>query len=185
MVNELCGFLGGDTDEVVTRITGEMGDAAKALEFEKAARLRDRLESVERAIERQQMVAERDEDLDIIGVSDDELEASVQVFFVRRGRVVGRKGLVLDKVEELSDGALVGRVMESMYGDEPPTGVPKQVLVPTVPDDVALYEEWLAMLRGSKVAIRVPQQRGDRRQLLETVTHNARGVCSAPNAPGE
>ena len=173
MVNELCGFLGGDTDEVVTRITGEMGDAAKALEFEKAARLRDRLESVERAIERQQMVAERGEDLDIIGVSDDELEASVQVFFVRRGRVVGRKGFVLDKVEELSDGALVGRVMESMYGDEPPTGVPKQVLVPTVPDDVALYEEWLAMLRGSKVAIRVPQ-RGDRRQLLETVTHNAR-----------
>ena len=172
MVNELCGFLGGDTDEVVARITGEMGDAAKALEFEKAARLRDRLESVERAIERQQMVAERGEDLDIIGVSDDELEASVQVFFVRRGRVVGRKGFVLDKVEELSDGALVGRVMESMYGDEPPTGVPKQVLVPTVPDDVGLYEEWLAMLRGSKVAIRVPQ-RGDRRQLLETVTHNA------------
>jgi len=173
MVNELCGFLGGDTDEVVARLTDEMGDAAKALEFEKAARLRDRLESVERAIEGQQMVAERDEDLDIIGVSDDELEASVQVFFVRRGRVVGRKGFVLDKVEELSDGALVGRVMESMYGDEPPTGVPKQVLVPTVPDDVGLYEEWLAMLRGSKVAIRVPQ-RGDRRQLLETVTHNAR-----------
>ncbi len=173
MVTELCGFLGGDTDEVVARLTDEMGDAAKALEFEKAARLRDRLESVERAIERQQMVAERDEDLDIIGVSDYELEASVQVFFVRRGRVVGRKGFVLDKVEELSDGALVGRVMESMYGDEPPTGVPKQVLVPTVPDDVGLYEEWLAMLRGSKVAIRVPQ-RGDRRQLLETVTHNAR-----------
>lgn len=173
MVSELCGFLGGDTDEVVARLTGEMSDAAKALEFEKAARLRDRLESVERAIERQQMVAERNEDLDIIGVSDDELEASVQVFFVRRGRVVGRKGFVLDKVEELSDGALVGRVMESMYGDEPPTGVPKQVLVPSVPDDVGLYEEWLAMLRGSKVAIRVPQ-RGDRRQLLETVTHNAR-----------
>jgi len=173
MVNELCGFLGGDTDEVVARLTDEMGDAAKALEFEKAARLRDRLESVERAIERQQMVAERGEDLDIIGVSDDELEASVQVFFVRRGRVVGRKGFVLDKVEELSDGALVGRVMESMYGDEPPTGVPKQVLVPTVPDDVALYEEWLHLMRGTKVAIRVPQ-RGDRRQLLETVTHNAR-----------
>lgn len=173
MVSELCGFLGGDTDEVVARLTEEMGEAAKALEFEKAARLRDRLESVERAVERQQMVAERDEDIDVIGISDDELEASVQVFFVRRGRVVGRKGFVLDKVEDLSDGALVGRVMESMYGDEPPTGVPKQVLVPTVPDDVALYEEWLQMMRGTKVAIRVPQ-RGDRRQLLETVTHNAR-----------
>ena len=173
MVDELCGFLGGDTDEVVARLTEEMGEAAKALEFEKAARLRDRLESVERAIERQQMVAERDEDIDVIGISDDELEASVQVFFVRRGRVVGRKGFVLDKVEDLSDGALVGRVMESMYGDEPPTGVPKQVLVPTVPDDVALYEEWLQLMRGTKVAIRVPQ-RGDRRQLLETVTHTAR-----------
>ena len=172
MVGELIGFLEGDTDEVVGRLDAEMRAAAAELEFERAARLRDRLESVTRAIERQQMVAERDEDLDVIGLTDDELEASVQMFFVRRGRVVGRKGFVLDKVEDLSPGALVGRILEALYGDEPPTGVPRQVLVPAVPDDLALYEEWLTFMRGAKVQIRVPQ-RGDRRQLLETVTRNA------------
>ena len=148
MVGELIGFLEGDTDEVVGRLDAEMRAAAAELEFERAARLRDRLESVTRAIERQQMVAERDEDLDVIGLTDDELEASVQMFFVRRGRVVGRKGFVLDKVEDLSPGALVGRILEALYGDEPPTGVPRQVLVPAVPDDLALYEEWLTFMRG-------------------------------------
>jgi excinuclease ABC subunit C len=172
MVRELIGFLEGDTEQVIDRLEVEMRAAAAELEFERAARLRDRLESVTRAIERQQMVAERDEDIDVIGLTDDELEASVQMFFVRRGRVVGRKGFVLDKVEDLSAGALVGRILEAVYGEEPPTGVPKQVLVPAVPDDTALYEEWLAFMRGSKVQIRVPQ-RGDRRQLLETVTRNA------------
>ena len=71
------------------------------------------------------MVADKNEDIDVIGIADDELEASVQVFFVRRGRVVGRKGFVLDKVEELTPGGLVDRILESMYGDEPPTGVPE------------------------------------------------------------
>ncbi|MDA3028130.1 MAG: excinuclease ABC subunit UvrC, partial [Actinomycetota bacterium] len=101
MVDELCRFMAGDTDEVVARLEAEMRAAAADLEFERAARMRDRLESVQRAVERQQMVAERDDDLDVIGVTQDELEASVQVFFVRRGRVLGRKGFVLDKVEDL------------------------------------------------------------------------------------
>jgi excinuclease ABC subunit C len=96
----------------------------------------------------------------------------VQVFYVRRGRVVGRKGFVLDKVEELTPGGLIDRILEAMYGDEPPTGVPKQVLVPTEPDDLATYEEWLTHLRGARVQIRVPQ-RGDKRSLLETVARNA------------
>ena len=94
------------------------------------------------------MVADRNEDIDVIGIADDDLEASVQVFFVRRGRVVGRKGFVLDKVEELTPGGLVDRILEALYGDEPPTGVPKQVLVPDEPDDAATYEEWLSSLRG-------------------------------------
>ena len=172
MVKELCGFLSGDTDEVVRRLEDEMRIAAGELEFEKAARLRDRLESVQRADEKQQMVGERSDDLDVIGIAEDDLEASVQVFFVRSGRVVGRKGFVLDKVEDLSSASLGGRVIESLYGEEPPTGIPKEVLVPSVPEDVAVFEEWLSMLRGSRVQIRVPQ-RGDRRRLLETVTHNA------------
>lgn len=173
LVTELCEFLDGDTDDIIRRLEAEMRTAATALEYERAARLRDRLHSVQRAVEKQQMVAERNEDLDVIGIADDELEAAVQVFFVRKGRVVGRKGFILDKVEELSPGELVDRILEEMYGDEPPAGVPKQVLVPVASDDVATYEEWLTHLRGSKVQVRVPQ-RGDKRDLHETVTRNAR-----------
>lgn len=172
LVQELVDFLDGDTDEIVNRLDREMTAAADDLNFEQAARLRDRLTAVRKAIEKQQMVAERDDDIDVIGIAEDELEASVQMFFVRKGRVVGRKGFILDKVEELSPGKLVDRILEHLYGDEPPTGVPKQVLVPFEPDDRATYEEWLRFVRGSNVEIRVPQ-RGDKKSLLDTVTRNA------------
>ncbi|CAB4677535.1 unannotated protein [freshwater metagenome] len=172
-VTQLISFLDGDTDAVVQSLQDEMAAASAALEFEKAARLRDRLGGVQRAIEKQQMVGERDEDLDIIGIADDELEAAVQVFFVRKGRVVGRKGFIMDKVEELSPGGVVDRVLEEMYGDQPPLGIPSQVLVPVVPEDAETYAEWLRHLKGSIVQIRVPQ-RGDKRELQETVTINAR-----------
>ena len=170
-VEELLQFLDGDTDEVVRRLRQQMQDAAATLEFEQAARLRDRLTSVQKAIEKQQMVAERSEDLDVIGLAEDELEAAVQVFFVRRGRVTGRKGFVLDKVEDVTPGELLGTVLEGLY-DDPPLGIPKTVLVPTEVEDTPLYEEWLASLRGSRVAIRVPR-RGDKRELQATVTRNA------------
>ncbi len=173
LVRELCDFLAGDTDDIVARLETEMRNAATDLEFERAARLRDRLAAVRKAIAKQQMVADKSEDLDVIGIADDELEASVQMFFVRKGRVVGRKGFVLDKVEELTPGKLVDRILEAVYGDEPVTGYPKQVLVPYEPDDSATYEEWLSYMRESKVQIRVPQ-RGDKRSLLETVERNAK-----------
>ena len=172
-VAQLISFLDGDTDAVVDGLQRDMREAAAAQEFEKAARLRDRLGGVQRAIEKQQMVGERDEDLDIIGIADDELEAAVQVFFVRKGRVVGRKGFIMDKVEDLSPGGVVDRVLEEMYGDQPPLGIPSQVLVPVAPDDAATYAEWLRHMKGSIVHIRVPQ-RGDKRELHETVTINAR-----------
>lgn len=172
MVSDLCRFLDGDTDEVLGRLDADMRSAAADLDFERAARLRDRLESVTTAVERQQMVAERNDDIDVIGVHADELEASVQVFFVRRGRVVGRKGFVLDLVEALDEAALTGRIVELLYADDPPTGIPKMVLVPHAPAEEATVSEWLAGQRGTRVEIRVPQ-RGDRRELLATVTRNA------------
>ena len=172
LVRELCEFLAGDTDEIIDRLEAEMKAAASELEFEKAARLRDRLTAVRKAVEKQQMVADKNENIDVIGLADDDLEASVQMFFVRHGRVVGRKGFILDKVEELTPGGLIDRILEAVYGDEPPTGIPKEVLVPQAPDDQATYEEWLSHLRESKVQIRVPQ-RGDKRALLETVARNA------------
>ena len=131
-----------------------------------------RAETPEALAERQQMVADRNEDLDVIGIAEDDLEAAVQVFYVRHGRVVGRKGFVVDKVEDLAAGELSERILEEMYGDEPPLGVPKQVLVPAVSDNVGIYEEWLTHMRGSKVQVRVPL-RGDKRALHETVTRNA------------
>ena len=101
LVEELMRFLSGETAPVVARLVAEMTEAADSLEYEQAARLRDRLSAVRKAAETQQMVSERPEDLDVVGIAEDELEAAVQVFFVRRGRVVGRKGFVADKVEDL------------------------------------------------------------------------------------
>jgi excinuclease ABC subunit C len=150
-----------------------MREAAQALEFERAARVRDRLASVRKAIEKQQMVADRNENLDVIGLAEDDLEAAVQVFYVRRGRVTGRKGFIVDKVEELSTPQLIGAVLERLYADASGDDIPKEVLVPDLPDDPPLYEEFLSELRGSRVLIRVPQ-RGGKRELQATVTQNAK-----------
>ena len=171
LTGELVDFLDGDTDTVVHRLEAQMRDAAGALEYERAARIRDRLGTVRKAIERQQMVADRNEDLDVVGIAEDELEAAVQVFYVRKGRVVGRKGFIVDKVEDLQPGELVGDVLETLY-DDAPLGVPRTVLVPTEPDDPDLYCQWLAQTRDGPVDIRVPQ-RGPKRELQQTVTRNA------------
>jgi excinuclease ABC subunit C len=171
LVQELLDFLDGDTDTIVRRLESRMQEAADNLEYEQAARVRDRLASVRKAIERQQMVADRNEELDVIGLAEDDLEAAVQVFYVRKGRVVGRKGFVVDKVEDLAPGELVGDILEALY-DDPALGVPRTVLVPAEPDDPELYADWLSLLRGSRVDVRVPR-RGAKRELQATVTRNA------------
>ncbi|MDP9070068.1 MAG: excinuclease ABC subunit UvrC [Actinomycetota bacterium] len=171
LVDELVRFLDGDTHSVVRRLEEEMREASARLDFERAARLRDRLLSVRKAIEKQQMVTERPEDLDVIGMAEDELEAAVQVFYVRRGRVTGRKGFVVDKVEDLSRPQLVAEVLLQLYADAG-QGVPREVLVPEMPEECDVLEELLSGLRGTKVEVRVPQ-RGAKRVLHETVTRNA------------
>ena len=172
IVKALLRFLDGDTDEVVDRLKREMAEASVDLEFEAAARLRDRLASVQKVLEKQTMVAGRDEDLDVIGLAGDDLEAAAQVFYVRRGRVVGRKGFVVDRADDLDSGQLVAEVVAAHYRSDPPRGIPREVLVPHEPEGGALLAEWLAAERGTPVSIRVPK-RGDRRSLLETVTRNA------------
>src|SRR5689334_23300567 len=173
LVQELLDFLDGEHDKIIKRLEQRMRDASDALEFELAARVRDQLASVRKAIERQQMVGSREEDYDLIGLAEDDLEASIQVFYVRKGRVVGRKGLIVDKVEDLDTPALVARVVEQLYADAPAGEMPKEILVPVEPEDKDLYEEFLSYNRGSKVRIRVPQ-RGGKRDLLATATMNAR-----------
>ncbi|MGO9874278.1 MAG: excinuclease ABC subunit UvrC [Acidimicrobiia bacterium] len=173
LVQDLCDFLDGEHEPVLRRLEERMRVASDQLEFELAARVRDQLASVRKAIERQQMVGTREEDYDLIGLAEDPLEASVQLFFVRKGRVVGRKGLIVDKVEDLETPALIARVVEQLYADAPAEDVPKEILVPVEPEDLDLYEEFLTMNRGSKVRIRVPQ-RGGKRELLDTAMLNAR-----------
>ncbi|MBI2704062.1 MAG: excinuclease ABC subunit UvrC [Actinobacteria bacterium] len=173
LVNELLEFLEGDTEHIIERLETQMSAAAGALEFELAARCRDRLMSVRKAIEKQQMVLDKTEDTDVVGIESDDLEAAVQVFFVRRGRVVGRKGFVIDKAEDLTESELVDRSLERLYYDPPPMGVPKTVLLPTSSADPGLYQRWLTEQRGSVVTLKVPQ-RGAKRALLQTVTQNAK-----------
>lgn len=170
IVDALCDFLDGNTRPVVRRLETEMKEAAARQEYEVAARLRDQLINLRKVIERQQMVSSGTEDLDVIGIAEDELEAALQVFFVRRGRVTGRKGYTVDKVEELGTGALVSGFIEQLYTD---SEVPKQVLVPVEVPERELLESWLSSRRGGRVTVRVPR-RGEKRALLETVNENAR-----------
>ena len=172
-VKDFLSVMDGESDDVCARLETEMASASKAQEFEKAARLRDQREAISLALERQQMVGERDEDLDVIGVAEDEFEAAVQVFYVRKGRVVGRKGFVVDKVEEVTSAGLSSRIIERLYDESPILGIPKMVIVPVEPEEVMILEQWLSSLRTSLVEIRVPQ-RGDKRELHELVTKNAR-----------
>jgi len=172
-VRGLTDVLNGDADGILKDLEVAMREASSALDFEKAARLRDRLAAVKRATEKQQVVGDNNDSVDVIGLFDDDLEASVQVFYVRHGRVVGRRGFMVDKVEDLTPGEFLNRILENLYGDEPAMGYPKSVLVPFLPDDMDTYTEWLCGMRGSAVDIRIPQ-RGDKRSLHETVTMNAR-----------
>ena len=151
MVLDLLGFLEGETQSVIARLEAEMLAAAAKLEFERAGRIRDRLVAVRKAVEKQQMVAEAGEDLDCFAIAEDELEAAIQVFYVRRGRVVGRKGLIVDKVEDLGSAGLVASILEQHY-DDAPLGVPPLILVPHVPEDPETIGEWLEMQRSERCA---------------------------------
>jgi len=171
LVDDLIRFLEGDTDETLADLTERMNAEAAKLNFEAAARLRDQLEAARKALERQQMVTGRREDFDAIAYHDDDLEAAFQAFFVRRGRVVGRKGWTVDKVEELDAAQLVGRFLLELILERG-RDLPREVLVPVEPADREVLEELAAEQRGGRVTIRVPQ-RGEKRAFLETVRENA------------
>jgi len=148
LVDDLLTFLDGDTQPVLMSLEAEMREASDNLEFERAGRVRDRLAAVRKAVEKQQMVTERAEDLDCFGLVEDELEAAIQVFYVRRGRVVGRKGFIVDKVDDLTRAQLVTQVLEQHYADAP-LAVPPLILVPDLPEDFDTVEAWLAVERAA------------------------------------
>jgi len=171
-VEALAAFLAGDHRPVLAGLAREMNAAAEVLEFERAAKLRDQLAAARKAIESQEMVLARKDDLDVVGVEEDDLEAAFQVFYVRGGRVMGRRGWVVDKVEDIDTERLVYTFLRELYMDRDEE-VPPRVLVPAWPADRGVLEEWLAGLRGGRVRISLPA-RGEGRRLLQTVTHNAK-----------
>jgi excinuclease ABC subunit C len=178
LAEDFCDFMAGQTSRFASRLEAEMRQAAKEEEFERAARLRDDLRALERAVEKQAVVLGDGTDCDVIALAEDQLEAAVQVFYVRGGRVRGQRGWVLDKVEDVTPGGLVEHFLGQVYGDTPAdteavnAGMPREILVPELPPDPDTMTQWLAERRGGPVSLRVPR-RGDKKALLETVARNA------------
>ncbi len=178
LAEDFCDFMAGQTSRFASRLEAEMKQAAREEEFERAARLRDDLRALERAIEKQAVVLGDGTDCDVIALAEDQLEAAVQVFYVRGGRVRGQRGWVLDKIEEVTPAGLVEQFLGQVYADSPAgteainAGIPREVLVPELPPDPDTMTQWLAERRGGPVSLRVPR-RGDKKALLDTVARNA------------
>ncbi|MET7390110.1 excinuclease ABC subunit UvrC [Streptomyces sp. NPDC005529] len=172
LAEEFCDFMAGRTGTYIRRQEQQMAEAAEEMEYERAARLRDDIEALKKAMEKSAVVLADATDADLIAVAEDELEAAVQIFHVRGGRVRGQRGWVTDKVEAVTTGDLVEHATQQLYGEETGDSVPKEVLVPALPDPVEPVQEWLTARRGSNVSLRIPQ-RGDKKALMETVQRNA------------
>ncbi|MBT2442410.1 excinuclease ABC subunit UvrC [Streptomyces sp. ISL-36] len=172
LAEDFSDFMAGRTGTYIRRLEKQMMAAAEEMEYEKAARLRDDIEALRRAMEKNAVVLADATDADLIALAEDELEAAVQIFHVRGGRVRGQRGWVTDKVEAVSTAGLVEHALQQLYGEESGDAVPKEVLVPTLPEDLEAVAQWLSGRRGSGVSLRVPQ-RGDKKDLMETVARNA------------
>jgi excinuclease ABC subunit C len=176
LAEDFCDFMSGQTARFIKKLTAEMREAADEEEYERAARLRDDVKALERALEKQAVVLGDGTDCDVIALAEDPLEAAVQIFYVRAGRIRGQRGWVLEKVEDVTTTDLVEHFLGQFYGDgtsPDSNGIPREVLVPELPPDAATMTQWLTARRGGPVQLRVPQ-RGDKKALMETVARNAK-----------
>jgi excinuclease ABC subunit C len=179
IAEDFCDFMAGQTARFIRKLTVQMKQASNEEEYERAARLRDDIKALERALEKQAVVLGDGTDCDVIALAEDHLEAAVQVFYVRGGRIRGQRGWVLEKVEEVTTSGLVEHFLGQFYGEglaeqaAVNSGIPREVLVPELPPDTESMTQWLSERRGGPVQLRVPQ-RGDKKALAETVARNAK-----------
>ena len=173
IAEDFCDFMAGRTDAFVRRVEREMYAASEVQDYERAARLRDDLGALHKALEKQAVVFGDGTDADVIALAEDELEVAVQIFHVRAGRIRGQRGWVADRVEDTDTAGLVADFLLQLYAGEEAEAIPREILVPALPADAETFEQLLSETRGSRVRIRIPQ-RGDKRTLQETVAQNAK-----------
>ena len=184
LAEKFCDFMGGATGPYIRQLEADMKEAAAELDFERAARLRDDLAALTTVVEKNAMVFSDGTSADVFAMEADELEASVQVFHVRDGRIRGQRGWVTERVEEVNEAQLIEALLTQVYGDAPQgdkDAVPREVLVPVEPENISGLRRWLSKRREGQVRIRVPQ-RGDKRILAETVHRNAQHALALHKA---
>lgn len=174
LAEDFCAFMGGEAKRFIVKLEKQMAEAVAELDYERAARVRDDISALRKVFERNAVVLADETDADIFALHEDELEAAVQVFHVRGGRIRGQRGWVVEKVEDSTTPDLVEHLLQQVYGEDGDSHgrLPREVLVPVTPSNADELAQWLSGLRGAKVDIRVPQ-RGDKATLLSTVRENA------------
>jgi len=172
IVDDFVAFMAGGDQRFARDLTRRMREASAALDYESAALYRDRLQAIDAVLSRSSLVLAEDTDADLFGIAEDELSAAVQHFVVRGGRVRGVRATTIDKELDISGAELVDQVIQRTYGDAPPSDIPRQVLVPSLPEDAADLEQWLQERRGKRVSLQVAQ-RGRKADLMRTATLNA------------
>ena len=172
LAQDVCDFLAGRTNTLLRRLERQMSEASANLEFEKAAVLRDQLHALRQATDSNAIVLGDGTDADVIALAEDPLEAAVQIFHVRDGRVRGQRAWVADRTDDTETGGLIETFLLQLYGDVDGTEVPPDILVPQVPSTGGLIAALLTESRGARVVIRTPR-RGDKKTLMETVARNA------------
>lgn len=171
LINDLCAFLDGRTEPIVNRMQREMADAAEGLNFEKAAQLRDQLQSIERVVEKQKVITSEEGNSDVLAIARADNEACIQVFFIRNGRLMGREYFVMEGTEDIPDDEVMGEFIKQFYTEA--AVIPDRVLLPNEVEEAQIIRQWLNARRGgSKVELKVPR-RGTSRDLVAMATENA------------